>query len=79
MKKEIHPDYKEITVKCTCGATFEVMSTEKNINLEVCSQCHPFFTGAKRFIDTSGRVDKFQKRYKGWDAKKELEKSEKKK
>jgi large subunit ribosomal protein L31 len=78
MKKDIHPEYAEVEVKCTCGATFSVMSTRKELNIEVCSQCHPFFTGAKRFIDSSGRVDKFQKRFADWDAKKALEKDAKK-
>ena len=78
MKREIHPEYKEVEVKCTCGATFSVLTTLSELNVEVCSQCHPFFTGAKRFIDSSGRVDKFQKRFADWDARKALEGQEKK-
>ena len=74
MKKDIHPEYTETKVTCTCGADFTVLSTENEINIEVCSQCHPFFTGSQRFIDSSGRVDKFKKKFAGWDAKKALDK-----
>lgn len=70
MKEGIHPEYKQVDVKCTCGATFSVLTSLAELNCEVCSQCHPFFTGAKRLIDSSGRVDKFQKRFADWDARK---------
>ncbi|MFH1708606.1 MAG: 50S ribosomal protein L31 [Planctomycetota bacterium] len=70
MQKDIHPAYKKLEAKCTCGATFQVMSTMTDVNVAVCSQCHPFFTGAKRLMDASGRVDKFQRRFAGWDAQK---------
>jgi large subunit ribosomal protein L31 len=64
MKPEIHPEYKSVTVHCSCGNTFETKSTlGKDLNIEVCSGCHPFFTGKQRLVDTAGRVDKFRRRY----------------
>ena len=63
MKEGIHPAYNEITVKCLCGNTFQTRSTLKEINTEICSACHPFFTGKQKLIDTEGRVDRFQKKY----------------
>lgn len=63
MKKEIHPDYVECTVICACGNTFKTMSTTKDIRVEICSQCHPFFTGKQKFVDSAGRVEKFRKKY----------------
>ena len=63
MKKDIHPKYyPNATVKCACGNTFTVGSTKEFIEVEVCSQCHPFYTGKKKIIDTMGRVEKFRKR-----------------
>lgn len=63
MKKDIHPQYfKNAKVTCSCGNTFEVGSTQKEIHVEVCSACHPFYTGTAKFIDTAGRVDKFQEK-----------------
>ena len=70
MRKKIHPEYKPITVTCACGAKFETMSTRDSYSVDVCSNCHPFYTGAQKFIDTAGRVEKFQSRFKNWDAKK---------
>ncbi|MBM2820644.1 MAG: rpmE [Candidatus Berkelbacteria bacterium] len=65
MKKDLHPEYYEkAKVTCSCGNTFEVGSTESEIRVEVCSACHPFYTGTAKFIDTAGRVDKFQERVK---------------
>ena len=64
MKPEIHPDYHEITVTCACGNTFTTRSTRKKIKLEICSKCHPFFTGKQKLVDTAGRVEKYRKRYK---------------
>jgi len=65
MKKDIHPQYHPKTkVTCSCGNSFEVGSTTENIHVEVCSACHPFYTGNQKFIDTAGRVDKFQARVK---------------
>ena len=62
MKKEIHPEYKEVTVTCGCGNTFETRSTTDDINVEICSACHPFYTGKQKLVDTAGRVDKFRMR-----------------
>ncbi len=64
MKQEIHPDYKVTTVSCACGETFQTRSTKENVRLDICSVCHPFFTGKQKLIDTEGRVDKFRKKYK---------------
>ena len=63
MKQGIHPDYKPTVIKCACGATFETSSTKENINVEICSNCHPFFTGKQKLVDTGGRIDKFKKKY----------------
>jgi large subunit ribosomal protein L31 len=65
MKKDIHPEYVECTVICACGNTFKTRSTKKEIRTEICSQCHPFFTGKQKFIDSAGRVEKFRKKYAG--------------
>ncbi len=64
MKQNIHPDYKVTTVSCACGETFQTRSTKENVKLDICSVCHPFFTGKQKLIDTEGRVDKFRKKYK---------------
>ena len=64
MKAAIHPDYKAIKVTCSCGNTFETRSTlGHDLHVEVCSSCHPFFTGKQKIMDTAGRVDKFRKKY----------------
>ncbi len=63
MKKGIHPDYEECTVTCACGNAFTTRSTKKEIRVEICSQCHPFFTGKQKFVDSAGRVEKFRKKY----------------
>lgn len=64
MKPEIHPAYADINVTCSCGASFETRSTVgKDLQIEVCSQCHPFYTGKQKMLDTGGRVDKFRQRY----------------
>ena len=63
MKEGIHPEYKRTTIKCACGAEIETSSTKENIHVEICSNCHPFFTGKQKLVDTSGRVDMFKKRY----------------
>jgi large subunit ribosomal protein L31 len=63
MKKGIHPDYVEATVHCACGNTFSTRSTKKELRVEVCSRCHPFFTGEQRIVDTAGRVERFKRRY----------------
>jgi large subunit ribosomal protein L31 len=64
MKQDIHPQYNEITATCSCGNKLAIRSTlNKDINLDVCSACHPFYTGKQRNVDTGGRVDKFKKRF----------------
>jgi large subunit ribosomal protein L31 len=63
MKKDIHPEYQEAIVTCACGNTFKTRSTKKEIRVEICSQCHPFFTGKQKFVDSAGRVEKFRKKY----------------
>ena len=63
MKKEIHPDYQIATISCACGNVIETMSTVKEMHVNVCSSCHPFYTGQATFIDSEGRVEKFRKRY----------------
>jgi large subunit ribosomal protein L31 len=64
MKKDIHPKYGEADVSCSCGNSFKTGSTKPVIRVELCSKCHPFFTGEQRIVDTAGRVERFQKRYK---------------
>ena len=61
--KNIHPDYQETTITCACGNVIHTRSTKKDIRVEICSECHPFFTGKQKLVDTSGRVDMFNKRY----------------
>jgi len=64
MKTGIHPDYKEITVTCSCGNTFKTRSTlGKDLHVEVCAACHPFYTGRQKIVDTAGRVEKFKQKY----------------
>lgn len=63
MKEGIHPKYEETTVTCACGETFKTGSVKPNLRVEICSKCHPFYTGKQRFIDAGGRVDKFKKKY----------------
>ena len=66
MRAKIHPEYVDATVTCGCGETFETRSTQSVIKVEVCSKCHPFYTGQQRFVDTAGRVEKFTRKF-GWD------------
>ena len=63
MKKDIHPKYANATISCVCGATFQTRSTKPQQRLEICSNCHPFFTGQQKYVDTAGRVEKFFARY----------------
>ena len=63
MKKDIQPKYEETTVTCACGNVINTRSTAKDIKVEICSQCHPFFTGKQKLVDTAGRIDRFKKRY----------------
>ena len=64
MRKEIHPAYELTTIKCACGNEIQTRSTAQNISVEICSKCHPFFTGKQKLVDTAGRVERFKKRYK---------------
>jgi len=63
MKQDIHPKYTTTAVHCACGEAFQTRSTKESIRLDICSACHPFFTGKQKLIDTEGRVDKFRKKY----------------
>ena len=63
MKKGIHPEYKETTIVCACGEAIHTRSTKQNIKVEICSKCHPFFSGKQKLIDSAGRVEKFRKKY----------------
>ncbi|KXG77921.1 MAG: large subunit ribosomal protein [Tepidanaerobacteraceae bacterium] len=63
MKKGIHPNYGKAIVRCACGETFETGSTKPEIHVEICSKCHPFFTGKQKLVDTGGRVERFKKKY----------------
>jgi large subunit ribosomal protein L31 len=63
MKKDIHPQYEEATVRCSCGNTFTTRSTKKELHVELCSQCHPFYTGKQKLVDSGGRVERFKRRY----------------
>lgn len=63
MKKEIHPPYVATTVTCGCGSTFQTRSTRERIAVEICSACHPFFTGQTKYVDTAGRIEKFQRKW----------------
>jgi large subunit ribosomal protein L31 len=64
MKDKLHPSYKQTTITCACGNVIHTRSTKENIRVEICSKCHPFFTGTQKIIDSAGRVDRFNKRYK---------------
>ena len=63
MKKDIHPEYKKMKIKCVCGNEIETGSIEENITVEICNKCHPFYTGNQKIMDTEGRVERFKKRY----------------
>ena len=66
MKDSIHPQYHlEATISCVCGATWKTGSTQKEVRVDICSQCHPFFTGKQKLVDTEGRVDRFRRKYAG--------------
>ena len=68
MKADIHPNYITAKVHCACGNTFETRSTKKDIHVEICSACHPYFTGKQKLMDTAGRVERFRQRYGGTEA-----------
>jgi large subunit ribosomal protein L31 len=63
MKTEIHPHYQQVQVHCACGETWTTGSTKKELRVEICSKCHPFFTGKQKLVDSAGRIDRFQKKY----------------
>ena len=75
MKQGIHPEYFDVVVHCACGNTFSTRSTKKEMRVEICSACHPFFTGKMKYVDTTGRVEKFQKKY-NWDKRKKAPEGE---
>jgi len=78
MKKGIHPKYYDkVKVRCACGNEFETGSTKKEIRVEICSKCHPFFTGKQKFVDTTGRVESFMKKYKDFYSQNNQENKEK--
>jgi len=67
MKRDIHPEFHEAVVRCSCGAELHTRSTKKEMRVDVCSQCHPFFTGESRLVDTEGRIERFERKYgKDW-------------
>ena len=70
MKENIHPKYEKTTITCACGNVIETGSTKKDIRVEICSKCHPFFTGKQKLVDTGGRVDRFKKRFNMTEEKK---------
>jgi len=63
MKKEIHPEYKETSIKCACGNEVNVGSTKSDLTVEICSQCHPFYTGKQKLVDSAGRIERFKRKY----------------
>ncbi len=63
MRQGIHPDYKDTTITCACGAVYNTKSVKENLKVDICSKCHPFFTGKQKFVDAGGRVDKFKKKF----------------
>ncbi|MBA7670806.1 50S ribosomal protein L31 [subsurface metagenome] len=63
MKREIHPPYKETVIRCACGAEYRTRSTKENLKVEICSACHPLFTGKHKFVDSGGRIERFQRKY----------------
>lgn len=65
MKEGIHPQYQVVTVTCACGNSFQTRSTRKELSVDICNQCHPFYTGKQRLVDTAGRIDRFRKKYAG--------------
>jgi len=73
MKKGIHPDYVEARIICSCGNVIPTRSTKPELHIEICSACHPFFTGKQKYVDTAGRVERFQRKYKRWQQNKNKE------
>lgn len=73
MKENLHPRYQKCDVTCSCGATFVTRSTRESLKIEICSQCHPFYTGKQKIIDSAGRVEKFNRRYAKYNESKKKE------
>ncbi|MBF0449463.1 MAG: 50S ribosomal protein L31 [Candidatus Magnetomorum sp.] len=71
MKKDIHPGYQQTNITCACGNTVVTGSTKKDIKIEICSQCHPFFTGKQKLVDTAGRIERFKQKYATFNTKKQ--------
>ena len=69
MKQGIHPEYKDATISCVCGSVVQTRSTKQDIKVEVCSKCHPFMTGKQKIVDTAGRVERFNRKYAGFEKK----------
>jgi large subunit ribosomal protein L31 len=69
MKKDIHPEYSQTEIRCACGNVVETGSTKKDIRIEICSKCHPFFTGKQKLVDTAGRIERFRRKYADYEAK----------
>jgi large subunit ribosomal protein L31 len=67
MKKDIHPGYFQTTIRCACGNVVETGSTQKDIRVEICSKCHPFFTGKQKLVDTAGRIERFRRKYANFE------------
>ncbi len=79
MKKDIHPEYLQTTIRCHCGHEFQASSTKENISVEICSQCHPFYTGKQKLVDSAGRIERFHRKYgKYMEGEKQEEKIEEK-
>lgn len=74
MKPEIHPNYQQVNVHCACGEQWTTGSTKKDLRVDICSKCHPFFTGKQKLVDTAGRIDRFQRKYAKNSAKAEAAK-----
>ena len=68
MKKDVHPEYYQTAISCACGSVLEVGSTKKDIRVEICSKCHPFFTGKQKLVDTAGRIERFRRKYAEFEA-----------
>jgi len=75
LKPGIHPEYKRTTITCACGAVYEVGSTRENLRVDVCAQCHPFFTGTQRIVDTGGRVERVRQKYERYYKDRQQEKA----
>jgi large subunit ribosomal protein L31 len=75
MKKDIHPEYKLTAIRCHCGYEFEAGSTKENVSVEICSQCHPFYTGKQKLVDSAGRIERFRRKYEKYTNDKAEEKA----